>query len=279
MALIVLFCIGLVGYDAGLRQKLVMEDSVLESLSQNDSHKINQSLSYAVSVVAEEEARVSKGVQEKVTPFEKALESLSLSQKETDLHPILGKSESDTRLWHALIAERHSEEVPGAELFVRNFQEEMKQNPEESKQTIGGALNRIPASLYPLEKAALLMLMDQIPGASSEAKSRGYSEMIHSLADSQNERGSAKTYAERLHAKSTTPDMLLPIVAQSIYLKYTEDPAEALEGTVQGISAQQNKRVRSTMAAQFVEKFPEMKSKLTESLSSQGIQIPSDVFK
>jgi hypothetical protein len=261
-----------VGFYAGTNAEVSEERQLMEKLVEkhNDAAPA-RSLTYAIAVIAQEGNRADgRPVTGKPT-LEEAIDKVERTPKENELFRLLGTDAWGMQFRRSLIAQRH-QEVPGVDLYVDHFINDLVRNPAavEGAKT---ALDRIPAGQFPLERVAILAALARGDGNADVVKSLARQEFTQNAPDARPEPSAATTDDELNVALSTTPAQTRPIAAHGLFLKNTQDPTEALGGTVDGIVAQSDWGIRSTMAIHFLETYPTMNDQLTSALAARGITL------
>lgn len=276
--LIFLGCVLLGGYYSGLQQRVKVQAELEAALAQSAEQPVNRSLAFAISVATEEKMRRDgrrhvSGVSD-ISVLNQALDRTTMSEHEADLAKVLGSDEGSAKLRRFLTADRHEGEVPGAHLLVARYLDELKEDPKAGLNTLEGALDRIPATGFPLERASLLLTMNDVVEKSDQIKARSLTELTQNITPARPDPQAATTPEEVDSALSTTAEMMLPIVAHQVFLKNTTDSGEALSGTIDGISAQPDPGVRIAIASQFLGAYPDLRNDLISSLNAKGIDSP-----
>ncbi len=271
---LICICAGVAGYYNQLQQKKILQHKITMDLLKSEQEPPKRSLVYALSVIAEKELK-SRGV----TPngpsaIEKAIEHLNLSERDQVILRALGTDEVGRKFGRILIAEKHTSDLPGSEQFLSDFYSDLKNNPSRTLANAQTILERTPVKGYPAERAALLSLMDNAHLNTPLVRARSLEEFTQNIVEPRPDPNTAKTTEELNQALSVTPEILLPITAHSIFLKNTNDPREALRGTIRGIVTQLDSGIRVNMANQLIAQHPELKNDLHQLLSENNIHLP-----
>ncbi len=201
-----------------------------------------------------------------------ALDSAPLTEHESRLNRDLGDDALGTQMRRALIAQNH-QEIPGVDAYAQSFVTRLAQDSEHGTDTVKAALNRISPDAYPLERVALIAALGTNPKNADAVRALALQEFTESPPAARPNPETASTPRELDEALSTTPAQARPITAQGIFLKNARDSAEALAGTLAGITRQQDWGIRATLARQFLEAYPSIKPELLASLDRSGISV------
>jgi hypothetical protein len=261
-----------VGFYSGTNAEVAEERQLMEKLvEKNNDAAPARSLTFAISVIAQEGNRADGLPVTGKPTLADAIDKVERTPKENELYRLLGTDAWGMQFRRSLIAQKH-QEVPGVDLYVDNFISDLSRDPGavEGAKT---ALDRIPAGQYPLERVAILAALARGDGNADAVKSLARQEFTQSPPEARPDPSAATTDDELNVALSTSPAQARPIAAHGLFLKNTQDPTEALGATVDGIVAQTDWGIRSTMAIHFLETYPNMNDQLKSALSARGITL------
>lgn len=263
------------GYYSGTSQSSTPTDpesQLQAALGRRDDGKNSpaQSLSYSLAVVAEEERHARHIHEGEPSIVEQALEQAPKTPQEEKLAQALG----DAPLNKAFLAFSHQDDIPGAQLYSQRFLDHLLRNGDSGFSELKSGLNRLPADQFPIERAAILMRAEQIPGKGPEVKDLAYREVLQNTPEARPDPSKAQSENELNLALSTTPAILLPIAAHSVFLRNAE-PSEALDGTLQGILTQKDIGIRSSLANQLITLHPQLLGPLKTGLEEHHIDLPA----
>jgi hypothetical protein len=267
-------CSLLAGYYSGLQKRVAVQADLKKELLKSNDLPLKRSLAFAITVATEEKMRQSgKGLSD-ISVLNSALDRSMMTDHESELAKALGNDEAGAKLRRFLIADHHEAEVPGSHLLVSRFLDELKANPELGLSTLQSALDKIPPAGFPLERASLLLTMNDVVEKSDTIKTSSLNELVTNVVPSRPDPQTAQSEEDQNQALSTSAEMMLPIVAHEVFMKNTTDSGEAMNGTVEGIAAQPDKGVKIAIASQFLDVYPAMKNDLIAALNAKGVDSP-----
>jgi hypothetical protein len=213
----------------------------------------------------------------KIAEIRKKIDHVKQTSFDKKLAEALGTDTQDKELFRNLDVLYHLDEVQDGERYVENFLASLKADPVAGMLQLKDALEKLPASEFPLERASVLREMAQMKGYSNEANDIALQDLTHFIPDARPQLTAGMSTDQMNAAVSSTPDLLLPIVAQQVFLQTANTPNDALEGTVQGIVAQKDLGIQTTMAVQFLRQYPAQAEVFLASLNSQNITVPKSL--
>src|SRR5262245_10247333 len=117
------------GYLTGHDSSSVTEQQILDRLAQEKNAPPSESLGFALSVVVQEGKRADGAKVSGKLAVETALDAVELTSEERKLYRALGEDETGLKLRRALIAGNHQSDIPGVDLYMKNFLADLFSNP------------------------------------------------------------------------------------------------------------------------------------------------------
>jgi hypothetical protein len=139
---------------------------------------------------------------------------------------------------------------------------------------VRAGMGRLSATEFPLERTMLLMAYASNPANAESARQFALDELTQSPPPARPDpHAPGLTETQLDEALSTTPAQIRPIAAESILLRSSRDPAQALAGTVEGVAAQSDVGIRTKLVMQFLDKYPDQRDGLQAALEARGVSL------
>jgi hypothetical protein len=271
---ITLFCSFMLGYRSGIQSLQISPEDIKADLIKSTTQSPGRSLAFALSVVAETGSAESiQNSTDLNNTIETALNQIQLNAHDQDLKQVLRTDELGGKFHKFLTVDKFYKEVPGSRAYQQKFKSDLLKNPTEGALQIKEALKRIPESGFPIERAALMGNLYEMSGPSDTVKQVALDELMQNSVPPRPNPTEVTNEEDMNQAMSTTYDMLIPTIAHKTILKNTTDSNEALQVTLDGISAQKDYGIRNTIAQQFLDNYPQSKDVLLSKLKSMDIQV------
>lgn len=168
------------------------------------------------------------------------------------------------------IARRHPERFPGGDDLGGEIVQRMKSDPRAAADAIRSLLQKMPAEAFPIDRASLIDVAGDLPEMRAEAKRIAIQELDSVIARKKTV-SSEPTDEELDRVLTSDPRDFLPMVSHSVLMRTADSGEEALSLTVAAVSRQVDEGMRSVLAQQFTDHFPQLEEPLKSELSKAGI--------
>lgn len=190
---------------------------------------------------------------------ESLVNRIEISDQEKKMKESLGAEESGRRLADFILIKNHSTEFADSSQYLDNKVREFMSSPEASEVQIRSAMDRLPASEFPRERAHLIKLLEPLDLNSEQVRSVALSELTQTAQGNDSE-------------NSVTPILS----AHQLYLSKSEEMDERLEATIQGMKAQSNPQIRQALAQNLLSFHPDQLRVLNSTLVERNIDFQVD---